>query len=178
MAHVHDLDDDAVAAVRAGDRARFRELVDRHAPEVFAVVRAFVRDGHRVEDLAQDTFRRAYERLAQFDAARGRFRTWLLAIARNRCRDELRRRPADALVLSTVATCEVRDPSPVDATSLDAALAALPPDQRMAFLLVHVFELAMDEVAQIEGVPTGTIKSRASRARARLRAVLKTGTRS
>jgi RNA polymerase sigma-70 factor (ECF subfamily) len=172
MAHDASPDDCKadVAAVLAGDRDRFRALVVRFERPVFALIRSFVSDAGRVEDLAQETFLAAFTHLASFDARRGRFSTWLFAIARNKCRDTLRR--FDLPVHPPIDRPE-RGASPAGSDSwVRAALDTLSPEQRMAFVLGEVFGLPYEEIAEIEGVAVGTVKSRASRAREQLRLVL------
>ncbi len=165
-------DEDAIAAVLAGDVESFRLLVVRYQRALFALVRSFVRDEGQAEDLVQESFLRAFEALAGFDPARGRFKAWLYQLTRNRCRDALRRARAAPVPLPELeAETVVAGDSAVSAR-LDAALAGLAPERRVAFLLVEVHGLTLAEAAEIEDVAVGTIKSRASRARAALRAAL------
>lgn len=158
--------------VLAGQTGRFRVLVERHQALVLAVTRAITGNGAQAEDMAQDAFVRAFERLKQFDAARGSFRGWLLAIARNRCRDAARRPaslPLESAMLPPAATSPLLGGL---GEQLDRALAQLSPDHRLAFLLCDVYELPVAEVAALADVPAGTVKSRASRARDALRNAL------
>jgi len=168
-----DLDD--IQRVLAGETEAFRPLVERHAPRVLAIARAMLGPGG-AEDAAQDVFAAALEHLAGYDPRRGPFAAWLCAIARHRCLNERRRRRPIA----------GRDPPPVaggrspDAAldeqetfaRLDRALAALPAEQRATFVLVELAGLSHEEVAVIEGTARGTVKSRLSRAKERLRAAL------
>jgi RNA polymerase sigma-70 factor (ECF subfamily) len=122
-------------------------------------------------------FLAAFRRLSSFDASRSAFSTWLFTIARNRCRNELaRRRPVTAAELPEVVDAH----SPEQAASeaellrrLDSALADLPFEQRSAFLLAELQGLSYEEVARIEGVGLGTVKSRIARAREKLRLLLR-----
>lgn len=168
---------DDLAAIRQtcdGDADAFQILVERHQESVFRLVRNLVSRPSCVEDLAQETFLAAYRHLAAFDPSIGTFSTWLLRIARNRCLNLLKKKTP--LVLPDVPEISVE---PVAVASdgevfsrLDRALASLPLPQRTAFVLAEIEELPLAEVARIEGVRTGTIKSRVSRAKARLRAAL------
>ena len=166
-------DHQLVCDVLAGDRNGFRVLVERHQGAVFAVVRAFLRDGQEAEDVAQDAFVSAFTHLSSFDPARGPFRAWLLAIARNRCRDVLRKHRPQPGATETVLVEDATRPTDDAHRRLDRALARLSPERQVAFLLVDVFQMPLEEVATIEGVPVGTVKSRASRARAALREELR-----
>jgi len=165
--------DDAslIARVLVGDAEAFRDLVRRHQGPVFAVARSFATCAGEVEDVAQDAFLAAYASLRSFDPTRGSFRTWLLAIARNRCRDLGRRRRPAPLEVADGILAAPRVPTADGALfeQLDRALTALSPELRLAFLLVHVYGVPAAEVAALERTPLGTIKSRASRARAALR---------
>jgi RNA polymerase sigma-70 factor (ECF subfamily) len=165
-----------IRRVLGGDHDAFRLLVERHQRRVFALVRNLIPDAHDAEDLAQDVFLTAYTRLATYDPRQAAFGTWLLTIARNRCLNALqKRRPLAGGELPDVA-----GPRPPEAEAseaewfrlLDAALAALPLEQRTAFVLAEVQGLALDEVARVEGVPVGTVKSRLARAREKLRGLL------
>ncbi len=168
------MDDEAlIRAVLDGERRSFRVLVERYEGLVFAIVRSFFGADDRVEDLAQEAFLGAYAGLAGFRPDRGSFATWLGQIARNRCRDALRRRPAVAPSLPDEE--QAASSSSDDAElfeRLDDALQHLPVERRVAFLLVEVHELPHEQVAEIEGVASGTVRSRVSRARAELRALL------
>ena len=138
------------------------------------------------EDVTQDTFLLAYKSLHQFRG--GIFRAWLLRIATNRCYDELRRRqrrPANSFDVlgfepqvewSTLPESE--DPQERAerlelARALQGALRELPDDQRVVVVLSDVQGYSYDEIAQITGVSLGTVKSRLSRGRGRLREILR-----
>jgi RNA polymerase sigma-70 factor (ECF subfamily) len=170
------MDDRAVIArVLAGDTDAFRVLVMRYQRPLFGFIGNLVRDRRECEDIAQEVFLAAYVHLGRFDPRRSAFSTWLYTIARNRCVNTCkRRRPSVRQVL----------PEPVDTRTpdlalaeeelfrlLDAELDALPPEQKTTFVLAELQELSHEEVAHIEGVKVGTVKSRLSRARDKLRTV-------
>lgn len=79
-------DQDDLAAIRAGERERFRGLVERHGPRVYDLARRLTRDAHLAEDVTQQAFQRAWQALGRFDASRP-FRHWILRIATNLCRN-------------------------------------------------------------------------------------------
>jgi len=175
------MDDDAstVAAVLAGDTAAFRQLVERHQGLVFTFVRNLVRRPADAEDIAQETFLAAYRHLGTFDPRRARFATWLLTIARNESLSALRRRPPPSPTDSLPEPLS-GDATPLEGlgqselwTALDEALGRLPIEQRTAFVLAEIEKLPQAEIAAIESVEIGTIKSRVSRAKERLRTLLR-----
>ena len=162
----------------AGDVEAFRELVERHQRRVFGFVRNLVRNASDAEDLVQEVFVAAFRKLDSFDAERSQFSTWLLTIARNRCLNHLKR-SSITTTSSSEFDLESRMTQPLDVVlnhemyaRLDAALDLLPLEQRTAFVLAEIQELPYAEIAIIEEVELGTIKSRVSRAKQRLRELL------
>ncbi len=168
----------AGAGAGAGDVEAFRELVERHQRRVLGFVRNLVRHASDAEDLVQEVFVAAFRKLDSFDPERSQFSTWLLTIARNRCLNHLKR----SSITTTSASdfdVESRVTQPLDVVlnhetyaRLDAALDLLPLEQRTAFVLAEIQELPYAEIAIIEEVELGTIKSRVSRAKQRLRELL------
>lgn len=166
-----------IEKVLAGETAAFRGLVEAYQRVVFLFACNMLRRTQDAEDLTQEVFIAAFQHLQTFDPARARFSTWLMTIARNRCCNHLKQR---SLNTSSDVDWADRQPSPDEAASyhetqqqLSAALDSLPLEQRTAFVLAEIQELSHAEIAQIEGIELGTVKSRVSRARDRLRAALK-----
>jgi RNA polymerase sigma-70 factor (ECF subfamily) len=176
------MDDETIfARIRAGDRAAFGDLVERHQEAVFRVIRNLLPLpwAAECEDVAQDVFLSAFARLASFDPSRASFRTWLLAIARNGCLNALKKRRPLLTDFSGPSSHPADLRSPTEDleraelfTRLDEALAALPFEQRAAFVLAELEGLPLEEVGRVEGVPVGTVKSRLARAREKLRVAL------
>lgn len=166
-----------INAVLSGQTEAFRHLVVRHGGVVFTFARNLVRNHADAEDVSQEIFVAAFRSLGSFDPRKAGFRTWLLTIARNRCLNVLsrpRRPPAMAIdrpVSDLSPECKLSQRE--FRMSLDAALDDLPIDQRTAFVLAEIQELGHAEIAAIEQVEVGTVKSRVSRAKERLRAALK-----
>ncbi len=169
----------------AGSLAAFDALVRRHERAVYSVALRLVGRSGAAEEVAQDTFLRAYGALGRFQGSD--FRPWLMRIATNRAYDELRRRrrapeSLDEFIFEppTTWTATVRQEDPIARTErqelgalLTAALRKLPFDQRAAIILSDVQGYDYTEIAAITGVSYGTVKSRLSRARARLRTILR-----
>jgi RNA polymerase sigma-70 factor (ECF subfamily) len=179
-------DEALVRAAQAGNLEAFNLLVQRHERPVFNVALRLLRDVGLAEDATQDTFIRAWQNIRTFQT--GSVRSWLYKIATNRSYDMLRasaRRPAGSLEAEVVEIEPIwtaggaAEESP-DALALrrelsiylERALTALPEDQRMVVLLVDVQGLDYHEVAETLGIALGTVKSRLSRARARIRQAL------
>ena len=181
-----DEDEALVRAAQAGDLEAFNQLVTRHERPVFNVALRLLRDVGLAEDATQDTFIRAWQNIGTFQT--GSVRSWLYKIATNRSYDMLRasaRRPAASLEAEPVEiepiwTSGGQGEEAPDAHTLrrelsiylERALTALPEDQRMVVLLVDVQGLDYHEVADTLGTALGTVKSRLSRARAKIRQAL------
>ena len=135
---------------------------------------SLVRSPDEAEDLVQDALLRAYEKQGTFRTG-GNIRTWLMSIVHNAHIDRLRRgrsrlqRETAAADLTPEAMAAPQDLS-VRLRQLQTAFFALPDDQRAALHLVAIEDLSYQEAADALGIPVGTLMSRVSRARARLRA--------
>jgi RNA polymerase sigma-70 factor (ECF subfamily) len=178
-------DEELVVALRAGDLAAFDRLYDRYARRLYGYVRRMLVDAARADDAFQEVFmvvlRGQGAGAPGFDPARGRFAAWLFAVARNRCRADLRQGLARAALLGqAVGELEPRPhPSPEhqldDARRVHAAIAALPEEQRQLILMKQLGELTYREIAELLGVAEGTIKSRLHTATLALRQLLAEG---
>jgi RNA polymerase sigma factor (sigma-70 family) len=166
----------------------FEELVVVHQRLVYGLALRVVGDRGDAEEVAQDTFERAYHALAGYDADRVaamRLRPWLARIALNLARNRLRRRPPAARALEdgdgqplAVAAPAAAEPAAVaerhEATERWAELlAALPRGWREAVVLRHVEGLPYAEVAEVLGRPVGTVKTHAHRGVRQLREQLR-----
>jgi RNA polymerase sigma-70 factor (ECF subfamily) len=176
-----------VLRVRAGDRDAFAEIVRTYQRRVYAVAVRMTRRHEVADDITQDTFVRAYRSLESFDLERP-LQPWLMRIAMNVAINYLngaarRERP---LPEDGSAGAERRFPreEPLDANperalaseelalDLERAVERLPADQRTVFLLKVVEELRYEEIAELLGISEGTVMSRLSRARGRLKMML------
>jgi RNA polymerase sigma-70 factor (ECF subfamily) len=180
-------------AARAGDRDALEILVTTHYDRVHALCRRMLGNDADALDATQDTLVAALRALSRFDG-RSSFGTWIYRIATNTCLDEIRRRRRRPVVgiatdigagsagesgvrdlRSTTAhagTGDSRDPGDVVTArvDIDAALASIPIEFRTAVVLRDVCDLPYDEIAEILGVPVGTVRSRIARARSALAA--------
>ena len=165
-----------IRAVLEGDTESFRLLVQRYQKPVIRMIANLINDRHICEDVAQEVFLAAYRKLPSFDPARGSFSTWLFTIARNKSINTMKKRripsvsnPPENPDFSEPVDFLIRDELFV---KLDHALQSLNPGHRRALILAEFENLPYEQIAQIEGVRIGTIKSRINRAKNRLRSAL------
>jgi RNA polymerase sigma-70 factor, ECF subfamily len=170
-------DSETVKRVLNGDVDSFRILVERYQRPVLSMIRRLIWDSHRCEDIGQDVFVTAFQKLSTFDPARSKFSTWLFTIARNKSINALKKKvpiPVEHLPESLVSRNPSHDLSDKEIfMQLDETLKALPGKLQRAFLLAEFEQLPYEEIARIEGARLGTIKSRINRARARIYAAMK-----
>ncbi len=168
---------EVIRRVVDGDVEAFCLLVRRYERPVFSAICNIVLDVHCCEDIAQDVFLTAYRQLDRFDSRRSSFSTWLFTIARNKSINALKKK-----IPTTVG--ELPPPiwarTPADDLAekelfsrLDEVLEQLPTAQKTVFVLAELLGLSHEEVAAIEAVSRGTVRSRLSRARKRLRHLLR-----
>jgi RNA polymerase sigma-70 factor (ECF subfamily) len=180
-------DDEAglLTAVARGERASLRALYDRLSAHALAVALRVLGSRSEAEEVVQDVFMDVWARATQFDPARGAARTWILSMARNRAIDRLRSRGAAARAVdgafAQALTAPVADATPLEKAEqrqarerIQAALAELPPEQRLVLELGYFEGLSQTEIAERLREPLGTIKSRARAALEKLARVLTT----
>ncbi len=156
--------------MRAQDEAQIVACI----PGLRRYARGLTGDRDRADDLVQDTLERAWMHFSRWQR-RGEIRAWLFGIMHNRFVDRLRAqrsRPEDGSDVVPEAAQRATQADRLELRDLDRLLQRLPAEQREVLLLVGVEELAYREVAAALGVPVGTVMSRLSRARERLRAEL------
>ncbi|HLP77830.1 MAG TPA: sigma-70 family RNA polymerase sigma factor [Candidatus Paceibacterota bacterium] len=169
--------------IRGGAVDEFAELVRRHQAHVFAILSRYERDAHRLEDLAQETFLKAWKALAQFDG-RAPFEHWLSRIAVHAALDHLRKQKRsrneigfpelgeDALEWlhndAEPGQLEARDAREL----LDAAMQRLSPTDRLVITLLEIEECSVKEISALTGWSSIAVRVRAVRARKRLRDAL------
>ena len=191
LALIPATDHDLIALARTGSEKAYRELLDRYQRPVFSLVYRMVRDRELAEDLAQETFVKVFNHLDRFNP-KYKFSSWIFKIASNLAIDTLRKREPVTVSIdgsrhaetaeeieSTRITVESKDENPeqfLEAKELgqeiERAIGLLRPDYRTAILLRHVEGRAYEEIAEVMGVPLGTVKTFIHRARGELRETL------
>jgi RNA polymerase sigma-70 factor, ECF subfamily len=170
-------DDETILRVLEGDADCFGLLVEKYQKKIVGMIYNMTRDYHLSEDLGQEVFMEVYRSLRSFDDARSRFSTWLYRIAQNKTLNAIKKKKpiflpeVPEMISSTDAYREVvADELHAE---LDRVLDGLPIKQRMAFVWAEIEQLSYQEIAEIEGVSLGTVKSRINGARKRIQEALK-----
>ena len=180
-------DADVVRRILDGEGELFELLVERYRVRLYRFVQRFTNDAEDARDVTQDVFLKVYGALDSYDP-KYKFSTWLFRIAGNAAIDHLRRRRIRALPLELppdeeggerrVEPKELR-PDPYEdlarrrlRTALDEAIERLPDDYRELISLRHYGELPYEEIAELKGMPLGTVKNKLFRARQALRDLL------
>ena len=174
------LDHDLVARVQRGDTAAFDLLVRKYQHRIAAVISRYIRDWSEVQDVAQDTFIRAYRAIKNFRGD-AQFSTWLHTIAVNTAKNHLaannRRPPGEDIDVEDAEQFEsglrLRDTDTPERElmrqqleqTVVAAVEALPQDLREAITLREVEGMSYEDIAERMGCPIGTVRSRIFRAR-------------
>jgi|SRR5579872_1948356 len=181
---VSPTDAELAAQALGGSEAAFRELVARYAAVAVNVIARMVHDRALAEDLAQDAFIRAFQRLATYDPHR-KFSSWFLQVARNVTIDHLRRKKIPTVSLDQLVehghpgTTDDPRTSPAAradhaalVSALEQALARIRPEHRAAIILHYQEGLGHEEISSLLGVPIGTVKTYLHRGRKELAKLL------
>lgn len=169
--------DDAllIARVRRADRAALAELYDRHGPSLLALARRILASDDEAEDLLHHVFVEVIRDARTYDRARGSVRSWLITKTRSRALDRLRsrrRRRELAAERYVCALSQERAFELSDRLGVRMVLGHLPSHMRTVLELAYFEGRTANEIADELDVPIGTVKSRISRATARLRGIL------
>ena len=170
-------DDELMTMFRNGDIEAFDTLFARHHVSVYNFARFLLGDAHRAEDALQETFLSAARAARRYEP-RGHFRTWLMRICRNGCLNLIQREKAraNALAGSDMELVEAADDA-TPARRVEAnenmmrvrrAIGRLPERQREAIALLAFEQMSYREIADVLGVPIGTVKTLIHRARTAL----------
>jgi RNA polymerase sigma-70 factor (ECF subfamily) len=169
-------DEALIAALAAGDADAATAFVRRFQARVFGLAATMTGDRSAAEEIAQETFVRAWRHASAYDPRRARVATWLLSITRNLSIDHLRGRRSDPVDPTDLAARERAlwsTPNPDEwageVSDLRDQLETLPDEQRRALLLASLFGYTAAEIGEIDGIPVGTAKTRIRAAMIKLR---------
>ncbi len=168
-------DEELLAAHVTGDPEAFAVLVGRHQDRLWSVALRTLGDPEDAADALQEAYLRAFRRAHTFRGD-ARVATWLHRIVINSCLDRIRylkRRPTTPLDPERVTGTAGDDPPEALVDAVSEALGQINPDQRAALILVDMEGFTVEEAAAMLGCAPGTVKSRCSRGRARLAALLR-----
>ena len=181
-------DPELVSLALLGEERAFRELVERYRARIYTFILRIVKDREEASDIAQEAFIKVYSSLQSYDPARN-FSSWLFKIAQNISIDYLRKRhpeeisihaafeTKDGEVSLQLPSRELEPDRELEGMevheAIEVAVSDLDPIPRSAILLRHVEGRTYEEIAEILGVPLGTVKTHIFRARRLLRARLK-----
>ncbi|WP_189309687.1 RNA polymerase sigma factor [Streptomyces brasiliensis] len=173
-------DEALLSGLATGDPELAVTFVRRFQDRVFGVAMAVTGDPQLAEDVAQQTFERAWQHAQIYDSRRGSVTTWLTTIAHNLAIDAVRARraapvaPEDLDTLLGVATETPEQWALADEASsrLRAAVARLPREQARALVMAGIYGMTAQQVADAEQIPLGTAKTRIRTAMAKLRTTL------
>ena len=174
-----------------GDSSAWAELVRAHHRRVYCLCYRFTNNPADAEDMTQDVFLKIYSNLAGFDGNRGSLQVWITTMTRNLLVDNFRRtrnqratssldegwdaadelKPIDRLTSAALSPHESAAQKEI-ARMVQEALARVSPDLREAVILRDLQDMDYKEIAQVLGIPEGTVKSRISRGRAELARLL------
>lgn len=171
-------DDQLMISLAAGDAAAGRTIVERHLTHILAVARRMLGDQTEAEDVAQDTFMRAWAAADRWEPGRAKLSTWLHRIAMNQCLDRLRKKKPEPLHPDYDAASDDPDPEMLLqerqlGQCIDSAIQSLPERQRAAIVLSHYQQLGNLEAAGILSISVEALESLLSRGRRALRNKLK-----
>lgn len=173
-----DEDLELIAAVRQGDLASFESLVKKYQPRIFATARRYARRESEVEDIVQEIFIKAYQKLESFEG-RAPFEHWLMRLAVRTCYDFLRSHQrnretsftdlsdaeADWLERFNSNSDQIQDSSQGARELAEHALTAMSPAGRLVLTLLEIEDRSIKEVAELTGWSVPLVKVRAFRAR-------------
>lgn len=176
-------DNEVIQLVLQGNQQAYAILVSRYQQFVFTIALRYVPGREEAEELAQDVFVKAYRYLADFKG-QSKFSTWLYTITQTTCLSFLRKKKNSAVLLeeeNLVRAADGQHHITEDITDrknrtamIDAAINRLSTTDGQIIMLFYKAEQSLEEIAQILGMPAGTVKVKLHRARLRLKEIMKT----
>jgi RNA polymerase sigma-70 factor, ECF subfamily len=178
-------DEEVMQLVQGGSPRAFELLYERHGGAAFSLAYRMVGNGVTAEDITQEAFLSIWRSRTRYDQARGSVRTWVLGIVHNRGIDALRRGTVHDRRRETLDGVEERHEAPErtdveaarreEARSVRTALDTLPAEQRRTIELAYFGGFSHSQIAELLGMPIGTVKGRMRLGLEKLRAQLAEG---
>jgi RNA polymerase sigma-70 factor (ECF subfamily) len=174
-------DESLLAGLATGDPDAVATFIRRFQRRVYGLALAIIGDATLAEDIAQETFARAWRHAQAYDPRRGPVAAWLLSICRNHAIDTMRLQRAEPTDPETILAMQLPslDAAPddlavlsVESARLLKALTALPAEQRRSLVLAAFYGRTAREISESERIPLGTAKTRIRTAMLKLRATL------
>jgi RNA polymerase sigma-70 factor (ECF subfamily) len=185
------IEDSLEQRARMGDKRALEALLREHARAISELCRCLT-GAEEGRDAAQESLEKVVVSIARFDPEKGSFRAWALTVARNTCRDRLRRRGLERRLFQSEPASDDGDApmehagdqpdvertalARIETARLQLALESLTPSMRAAIVLFHVHESSYEEIASALDVPIGTVMTWLHRGRKRLRVLLEEAT--
>jgi RNA polymerase sigma-70 factor (ECF subfamily) len=169
-----------VSLLRNRDNKAYAYLYDKYASALNSIILQIVNDAELANDVLQEVFVNIWRRIEQYDAGKGRLFTWMLNIARNASIDTLRSksfqnsRKNQSIQdnVDTIQATDVLQPG-IDTIGLRKVLEKLKEEQRILIELAYFKGYTHEEIAELEKIPLGTVKTRIRNALIQLRGLLK-----
>ena len=167
-----------VTALKAGDEQAFSYLYDHYSGSLYSIILQIVKIPETANDVLQDVFINIWRKISSYDPIKGRLFTWMLNIGRNASIDMLRSRAyqnnlKNQEITETVYESDQVSQTPVDSIGLGRYMGKLRPEHRVLIELAYFKGYTQEEIAEIEDIPLGTVKTRIRNALLQLRDYLK-----
>jgi RNA polymerase sigma factor (sigma-70 family) len=167
-----------ITALKAGNEQAFSYLYDHYSGSLYSIILQIVKIPETANDVLQEVFINIWRKIATYDPIKGRLFTWMLNISRNASIDMLRSKSyqnslKNQEITDTVYGNDQVNHTPVDSIGLGRFMGKLRPEHRVLIELAYFKGFTQEEIAEIEDIPLGTVKTRIRNALLQLRDYLK-----
>lgn len=161
-------DENLITMSQSGDHEAFAQLVRKYSPDAYRTAFMVLRDRNEVEDVVQESFLTCYRKIKSF-RMESSFKTWLFRIVVNKCYDRLRKLNRESAIMNKVSFNLNNDNNGINGIEsrldLKEVILDLKPEHRLVLTLYYGMDFGVQKVADILGLPAGTVKSRLNTAR-------------
>ena len=161
-------DENLITMSQAGDNEAFAQLVRKYSPDAYRTAFMVLRDRDEVEDVVQESFLTCYRKIKSF-RMESSFKTWMYRIVVSRCYDRLRKLNRENATLNKITLNSNNENGVINGLEsrldLREVILGLKPEHRLVLTLYYGMDFSVQKVADILGVPAGTVKSRLNSAR-------------